>query len=356
MHPSTILLALFATPLVAIASTTTTTMNPVVGGTGSVTNDNNNYDNNDKRTTTRYRRQAPRFESRRSSSSRKKKNKRTTSSSPFVSSDSKVALTRLSTRSERNRDVHSQVVLQQHIHRGVKRHARMTKRSVQVPDDVEFERRIVKRWHSVNSKVEQDDDNEKKEKKKDKRWFGGVALAGATETVQQIQNRLSRILAKDRNVTLPVGVGIGGGGGGAIGGARYGVSGYAGENIAKSRTTATTNNRTLGAPPQRGYDNTRDGYSIVDLEAASSNRVTNATEPTAINSLGLAIEANDVGYFATVYVGEEKTEFRVLMDSGSAGSFSRTSSFFLAPTVDFPFLSLCSCEKRFLDPFDILPR
>ncbi|GAA5902478.1 pepsin-like aspartic protease [Sporobolomyces salmoneus] len=296
MHPSTLLLAVFATPLLALAAASE-------GSAASSSLDTSSP---------RLKRRAPQLRSQRSN----RKRSMTRSSSPFVESSSKVALTRLATRSDKNAHLHPQVLLQQHIHRGVKRHARMTKRSLGENSEIEMKHEMVKRWESVTTTSSStSDDTPPDEKTKKKRWLGGVALAGATETVQQIQDRLSRILSKDRQLnqnitTLP--------GHGAIGMARYGVSGYAGANIAKSRSAQANDTDSTASTNRTRYDNTRDGYSIIDLEAASSNRVTPATAPTAINSLGLAIEANDVGYFATVQVGEENTEFRVLMDSGSA--------------------------------------
>jgi hypothetical protein len=46
--------------------------------------------------------------------------------------------------------------------------------------------------------------------------------------------------------------------------------------------------------------------------------LTLANAPTASNSLGLAIESDDVGYVATVQIGTPPTNYNILMDSGSA--------------------------------------
>ncbi|KAG6844956.1 hypothetical protein H0H87_002070 [Tephrocybe sp. NHM501043] len=51
---------------------------------------------------------------------------------------------------------------------------------------------------------------------------------------------------------------------------------------------------------------------------ATPDSVTPANTPTAANSLGLDIEANDVGYLATVQMGTPPQDFSILMDSGSA--------------------------------------
>ena len=43
-----------------------------------------------------------------------------------------------------------------------------------------------------------------------------------------------------------------------------------------------------------------------------------ASTPTADNSLGLDIEANDVTYLGTVQMGTPPQDFSVIMDTGSA--------------------------------------
>ncbi|KAG6854390.1 hypothetical protein C0991_007381 [Blastosporella zonata] len=58
--------------------------------------------------------------------------------------------------------------------------------------------------------------------------------------------------------------------------------------------------------------------SGTDNSAASANTVAIANTPTATNTLGLDIEANDVGYLATVQIGTPAQDFLILMDSGSA--------------------------------------
>ncbi|KAI0768109.1 aspartic peptidase domain-containing protein [Trametes elegans] len=52
--------------------------------------------------------------------------------------------------------------------------------------------------------------------------------------------------------------------------------------------------------------------------AAAANGLTPAGKPTAANSLGLDIEAKDVGYIATIQMGTPPRDFKILMDSGSA--------------------------------------
>ncbi|KAM0751497.1 acid protease [Meredithblackwellia eburnea MCA 4105] len=76
-----------------------------------------------------------------------------------------------------------------------------------------------------------------------------------------------------------------------------------------SSTTSNSNSTSSGSGT---------GFSQVDLDAATDNTVSAASTPTSANSLGLDIEANDVGYFATLQIGTPPADFKILMDSGSA--------------------------------------
>ena len=55
----------------------------------------------------------------------------------------------------------------------------------------------------------------------------------------------------------------------------------------------------------------------MEAKMQKSYSVTNATGASARNSEGLAIEANDVGYFVEVQIGSSDTKFKMLVDSGS---------------------------------------
>jgi hypothetical protein len=54
---------------------------------------------------------------------------------------------------------------------------------------------------------------------------------------------------------------------------------------------------------------------------AYSDTLSPAAAVTAANSLGLAIEANNIGYVATIQMGANKTPFKMLIDSGSADTW-----------------------------------
>ena len=55
-----------------------------------------------------------------------------------------------------------------------------------------------------------------------------------------------------------------------------------------------------------------------NVEAAVKDTLTVANTPATANTLGLDIQANDVGYIATVQLGNPPRDFKILMDSGSA--------------------------------------
>jgi Eukaryotic aspartyl protease len=65
-------------------------------------------------------------------------------------------------------------------------------------------------------------------------------------------------------------------------------------------------------------DTAGDGFSSADAQALANDTLTIANTPTTANSLGLDIQADDVGYIATVQMGTPPRDFKLLMDSGSA--------------------------------------
>lgn len=91
------------------------------------------------------------------------------------------------------------------------------------------------------------------------------------------------------------------------------------------------------------------GVSSVDVEAAEEDTLTAANTPTTANTIGLDIQADDVGYVASVQMGNPPREFKLLMDSGSAdlwvgaeGCQSVTGGDCVSFTSDlFPPLSAC---------------
>lgn len=63
------------------------------------------------------------------------------------------------------------------------------------------------------------------------------------------------------------------------------------------------------------------GFSSTEAKKQSSYSVTNAPDVSAKNTEGLAIEANDVGYFVEVKIGSSDTTFKMLVDSGSSDTW-----------------------------------
>ena len=92
-----------------------------------------------------------------------------------------------------------------------------------------------------------------------------------------------------------------------------------GAKSAGSNSTDAGNATSTGtAASASGSSSTAEGFPEIDLEAQTNGGLTAANAPTASDSLGLDIEANDVGYIATVQVGTPPQDFKFLMDTGSA--------------------------------------
>ncbi|KAG2357417.1 aspartic peptidase domain-containing protein [Suillus spraguei] len=80
-----------------------------------------------------------------------------------------------------------------------------------------------------------------------------------------------------------------------------------------------TNTANNGSSTSNNSSTSTDGgVSALDIEAAENGGLTPANKPTANNTLGLAIDADDVGYIATIQIGTPPKNFNILMDSGSA--------------------------------------
>ncbi|KAL4252337.1 peptidase A1 family protein [Abortiporus biennis] len=175
-------------------------------------------------------------------------------------------------------DLHPLVYLQQHINRSVKRHAHMTGRAV--PSDAELELALRKR-------MESDDVLEKRYNRQgvNKNSAKSATLIGAVTGT----NRAARKKGKGR---------------------KAGAAAAAGAAAGTAAGAASSSNSTAS--------DTGAGFSQADLDAAQNGGLTTANTPTAGDSLGLDIEANDVGYIATVQMGTPPRDFKLLMDSGSA--------------------------------------
>ncbi|KAI0955975.1 hypothetical protein AcV7_006503 [Taiwanofungus camphoratus] len=272
-------------------------------------------------------------------------------------------------------DIHPQVFLQQHINRGLKRYARMTGRLG--PSQRELEEKLRRRGVS-----DSDLPNRRRSKRFNRPAFGslseaqtgkagkkkhgqaaGGAAAGAagtagaagaagstgSGTVAGAGNTTSgstgssTVTGAGNATSGSTGSGTAAGAGntgnkkhghaagGAAAGAAAGAAGAAGatgsgavagagnatSGSTGSSTVAGAGNTTSGSN-STGSTGGGPGISQIDVQAAENGGLTNANAPTANNSLGLDIEANDVGYIATVQMGTPPADFKLLMDSGSA--------------------------------------
>ncbi|BGP20673.1 hypothetical protein JCM10213v2_008836 [Rhodosporidiobolus nylandii] len=234
-------------------------------------------------------------------------------SSFFVPSAAKLPLTALATRSDRNSHLHAQVLFQQHVNRGVKRHAKMTKRALPADAEAQMSRKLQRRWEATQPTTAE---VQVTGKKLAKRWRAGEALAGATDAIQHMKDRVASILSSSRMTSeAQAKTSTSAALAKSMAAARVGVSGEAGAMVAASRSAAAN---MTGADDGADQADEQGGFSEINFAAAMNNTITPPENVTAANSIGLAIEANDVGYFAEVQLGSNNRTFKVLMDSGSA--------------------------------------
>jgi len=173
-------------------------------------------------------------------------------------------------------DVHPQILLQQHINRGHNRLARMTGRDA--PATHELRSSLRKRMFLLDHGPGSHMSAEKR--------FNHQGV----KPVQKSQMNANQ-LKKLQQVTT---------------------------NAKNNKQKGTTSTQTTqGAGNVTASDNS-EGFSSLSLEAAINGGLTVADQPTDDNSLGLDIEANDVGYIATIQIGTPPRNFNILMDSGSA--------------------------------------
>lgn len=170
----------------------------------------------------------------------------------------------------------------------------MTKRDI--PSDADLHGLLIKRWETVQV-VQASVQLEKRQR-------GGYAMRG-------IKAALSKILKGEKNsdIVRGKGKGQGNGNGNGNGNGDGNVGGTAGVAAAPAAAPDDVAGTTASGA----------GFSEIDFAAATDDTVDVADAPTGVNSLGLDIEANDVGYFATVQMGTPARDFKLLMDSGSAG-------------------------------------
>lgn len=173
-------------------------------------------------------------------------------------------------------DLHPQVLLQQHINRGLKRHARMTGRDA--PSALELRASLHKRLYIPPG-------GRPGSRKGNSKRYNRHGISPLSEAVSEHNDVIGLLSNSLRQKSHGQSAKAGGKGGAHSGG---------------------------------GQTDGGAGFSEIDLEAEQNGGLTAAGSPTADNSLGLDIEANDVGYIATVQMGTPPRDFKLLMDSGSA--------------------------------------
>ncbi|GBE88244.1 acid protease [Sparassis latifolia] len=173
-------------------------------------------------------------------------------------------------------DIHPQVFLQQHINRGLKRYARMTGRME--PSPRELEEKLHKRMYIPPTL---------RHSRHNKRFNRGGLPSHATVEVVEAEDV---IVAHDSAT---------------------------GKNKSANKKGNSTTGASASAPSASASQGGA-GIPEVDVQAAENGGLTAPENPTANNSLGLSIEANDVGYIATIQMGTPPRDFKILMDSGSA--------------------------------------
>lgn len=232
-------------------------------------------------------------------------------------------------------DVHPQILLQQHANRAHRRLARMTGK--REPSEEEMHAAIQKRLVIVGNGVE----SLRNKKPQEKRKFNVGKVDAELSRIRQGTNPKPKVnvaAAADANAsgvivttitttitaapatqtsqsqsTVTAFVTVTAGDPAASAPAEA-VTGTSTSAAATSTPSAGAGNGTASAP----VGSSKDGFSQTDLTAAINGGLTNATAPTAANSIGLQNEANDVGYIATLQLGTPPRDFNLLMDSGSA--------------------------------------
>ncbi|KAI5119836.1 hypothetical protein M0805_008402 [Coniferiporia weirii] len=191
-------------------------------------------------------------------------------------------------------DIHPQILLQQHVNRGMKRLARMTGRDE--PTDLQLRDNLHKRMFLLP--------NVHTPEKRYNR-----------QGVKPISDVAESFKSKDESPDV---VSIVSGLVGSAGDVANHHGGGKGKGGATSTVAAATPTAVASAAGASASSDTSDGISQADINAAANGGLTVADNPTASDSLGLDIEANDVGYIATVQIGTPPKDFKILMDSGSA--------------------------------------
>lgn len=228
-------------------------------------------------------------------------------SNPFIdvssaaSKSASLVLHRRSRSESERSSVHPLVYYQQHINQAHRRFARLTG-AVGEADGPEVRERMIqglkKRAAAVGMDVEVDGGG--KEVRLRKRGHA-----------REVEDEEPKVKTIDREAAIS---------GMEMGGA---LSSLLGSDDLPSLSLPVSGSQSLGSASSSSASSSSSsssGFSEASLAALESNSVTppSADAVTAKNSLGISIEANDVGYFATVQIGSRNQAYKLLLDSGSA--------------------------------------
>ncbi|EPT01339.1 hypothetical protein FOMPIDRAFT_1023268 [Fomitopsis schrenkii] len=253
--------------------------------------------------------------------------------------DAKTITLPLKRTHQKRTDVHPQVFLQQHLNRSLKRYARLTG-NVQ-PSKRALQDKLQKRMAATdpligraNRKRSQPERRHKNKSQDENAGYDKTAASGSSSTANSsassVSNSTDTSLAtgnstdtgsvKGSDTTGKKGKGKKGNGAGNAGaGASNSTdTGASASNSIDTGAAAGNATSTGAAASTSGTSSTAEGFPEIDLEAQTNGGLTAANAPTASDSLGLDIEANDVGYIATVQIGTPPQDFNFLMDTGSA--------------------------------------
>ncbi|KAF9237611.1 acid protease [Melanogaster broomeanus] len=189
-----------------------------------------------------------------------------------------------------NSDGHPQILLQQHINRASKRLARMTGR--EQPSDLALRSELHKRMFLLESGPGS------------RSSASAATIEGSNFSKRHYRTGMAAVQGNKHH------------GNGTTGAGASNATVTPGNGEMNGNGTMSGNGTISGVTA--AGNGTNAGVSPLDIQAATNGGLTPANPPTTNNSLGLSIEADDIGYIATIQIGTPPRNFNLLMDSGSA--------------------------------------